>query len=83
MLAYVFMIGHIRGSKRFRRIVKALSDNAADVALKTHSLLAGIRTLASKERIRFISGRPRTRGRLLPGQLTFDLRAADGSAYRL
>ena len=83
MLAYVFMIGHIRGSKRFRRIVKALSDNAADVALMTHSLLAGIRTLASKERIRFISGRPRTRGRLLPGQLTLDLRAADGSAYRL
>ena len=83
MLAYVFMIGHIRGSKRFRRIVKALSDNVADIALKTHSLLSGIRTLASKERIRFISGRPRMRGRLLPGQQTLDLRAADGSAYRL
>ena len=83
MLAYVFMIGHIRGSKQFKRIVKALSDNAADIALKTHSLLAGIRTLVSKARIRFISGRPRTRGRLLPGQLTLDLRDADGSAYRL
>jgi len=83
MLAYVFMIGHIRRSKRFRRIVKALSDNAADIALKTHSLLAGIRALASKDRIRFISGRPRTRGRLLPGQLTLNLLAADGSAYRL
>ena len=59
------------------------SDNAADIALRTHSLLAGIRTLASKARIRFISGRPRTRGRLLPGQLTFDLRTADGSVYRL
>ena len=57
MLAYVFMIGHIRGSRRFRRIVKALSDNAADIALRTHSLLAGIRTLASKARIRFISGK--------------------------
>ena len=83
MLAYVFMTGHIRGSRRFKRIVKALSDNAADIALKTHSLLAGIRTLASKARIRFISGRPRTRGRLLPGQLTLDLRTADGSACRL
>ena len=59
------------------------SDNAADIALRTHSLLAGIRTLASKARIRFISGRPRTRGRLLPGQLTLDLRTADGSVYRL
>ena len=38
---------------------------------------------ASKVRIRFISGRPRTRGRLLPGQLTLDLRTADGSVYRL
>ena len=74
MLAHVFMIGHIKRSKRFSRIVKALSDNAADIALRTHSLLAGIRTLASKARIRFISGRPRTRGRLLPGQLTLDLR---------
>ena len=83
MLAYVFMIGHIRGSRRFRRIVKALSDNAADIALKTHSLLAGIRTLATKERLRFISGRPRTRGRPRPGQLTLDLRAADGSSYCL
>ena len=83
MLAYVFMIGHIKRSKRFSRIVKALSDNAADIALRTHSLLAGIRTLASKARIRFISGRPRTRGRLLPGQLTLDLRTADGSVYRL
>ena len=83
MLAYVFMIGHIKRSKRFKRIVKALSDNAADIALKTHSLLVGIRTLASKARIRFISGRPRTRGRLLPGQLTLDLRTADGSVYRL
>ena len=45
MLANVFMIGHIRGSKRFKRIVKALSDNVADIALKTHSLLAGIRPL--------------------------------------
>ena len=84
MLAYVFMIGHIRGSRRFRRIVKALSDNAADIALRTHSLLAGIRTLASKAQIRFISGRPRTRGRLLlSGQLTLDLRTSDGSVYRL
>ena len=83
MLAHVFMIGHIKRSKRFSRIVKALSDNAADIALRTHSLLAGIRTLASKARIRFISGRPRTRGRLLPGQLTLDLRTADGSVYRL
>ena len=83
MLAYVLMIGHIKRSKRFSRIVKALSDNAADIALRTHSLLAGIRTLASKARIRFISGRPRTRGRLLPGQLTLDLRTADGSVYRL
>ncbi len=66
-----------------RTVVKALSDNAADIALRTHSLLAGIRTLASKARIRFISGRPRTRGRLLPGQLTLDLRTADGSVYRL
>ena len=66
-----------------RTVGAALSDNAADIALRTHSLLAGIRTLASKARIRFISGRPRTRGRLLPGQLTLDLRTADGSVYRL
>ena len=66
-----------------RTVGEALSDNAADIALRTHSLLAGIRTLASKARIRFISGRPRTRGRLLPGQLTLDLRTADGSVYRL
>ena len=37
MLAYVFMIGHIRGSKRFRRIVKALSDNVADIALNNRT----------------------------------------------
>ena len=47
MLAYVFMIGHVKRSKRFSRIVKALSDSAADIALRTHSHLAGIRTLAS------------------------------------
>ena len=66
-----------------RTVGGALADNAADIALRTHSLLAGIRTLASKARIRFIGGRPRTRGRLLPGQLTLDLRTADGSMYRL
>ena len=60
-----------------------LAVDFSDIALRTHSLLAGIRTLASKARIRFISGRPRTRGRLLPGQLTLDLRTADGSVYRL
>jgi len=83
MLASVFMIGHIRTSARFRRIAKALSDNIADVAMKTHSLLLRIRALAEKTRIRFISGRPRTRGRLLPGQLILPLTAWDGSAYLL
>jgi len=41
--------------------------------LKTHSLLLGIRALAEKTRIRFVSGRPRTRGRLLPGQMELPL----------
>jgi len=83
LLAYDFMTSHIRESKRFKGVVKALKDNVADVALKTHSLLLGIRALAEKTRIRFISGRPRTRGKLLPGQLTLSLTAWDGSAYCL
>jgi len=83
LLAYDFMTEHIRKSKRYKGIVKALKDNVADVALKTHSLLIGIRALAQKTRIRFISGRPRMRGKLLPGQLTLPLTASDGSAYCL
>jgi len=73
LLAYDFMTSHIRKSKRFKGVVKALKDNVADVALKTHSLLLGIRALAEKTRIRFISGRPRKRRFENPAQLLFSL----------
>ena len=77
----------LRTMKRdWRKAVVRVKDEGRDVfgdGRTVGEALAGIRTLASKARIRFISGRPRTRGRLLPGQLTLDLRTADGSAYRL
>ena len=59
MLAYVFATRYLRLSKRFGRIVKVLGDNVSELALKTHSLLAGIRDLYGEHRVRFITGRPR------------------------
>lgn len=61
ILAYVFTIQYLRSSKRFRKIVKALGDNVKTLALKTHSLLCGIRELYRAGKVRFITGRPRKR----------------------
>lgn len=59
MLAYVFATRYLRISKRFRKIVKVLGDNINELALKTHSLLAGIRDLYREAKVRYITGRPR------------------------
>jgi len=61
ILAFVFMTRHLRASRRFRKIVKALNDNVATLILKTHSLLAGIRELYRERKVRFITGWPRRR----------------------
>ena len=73
-----------------KRVQELMSGwlNAYDFAALLNPYLlarsaADVTDEATKARIRFISGRPRTRGRLLPGQLTLDLRTADGSVYRL
>ena len=73
-----------------KRVQELMSGwlNAYDFAALLNPCLlarsaADVTDEATKARIRFISGRPRTRGRLLPGQLTLDLRTADGSVYRL
>ena len=73
-----------------KRVQELMSGwlNAYDFAALLNPYLlarsaADVTDEASKARIRFISGRPRTRGRLLPGQPTLDLRTADGSVYRL
>ena len=73
-----------------KRVQELMSGwlNAYDFAALLNPYLlarsaADVTDEASKARIRFISGRARTRGRLLPGQLTLDLRTADGSVYRL
>jgi len=59
VLAYVWATGHLRSSKGFKRILKALADNLEVVSTRTHALLAGIRALVKEDRIRFICGRPR------------------------
>jgi len=63
------------GGRGWIAVDRGMDDSSfiADVTLKTHSLLLGIRALAEKTRIRFISGRPRKRFFENPAQLLFDL----------
>ena len=45
VMAYVFMTKYLRGSKRFKKIIKLLGDNVETLAFKIHSLLSAIREL--------------------------------------
>ena len=50
---------YLRGSKRFKKIIKLLGDNVETLVFKIHSLLSAIRELYLEAKVRFITGRPR------------------------
>jgi hypothetical protein len=54
---------------RGARYVKAIRDNCTETSLKTHPLLANLRSLIGEERIRNITGRPRRPPERRPEQL--------------
>ena len=72
VVAYLFVTRHLRASPRFKCVVKAIRDNCAELSLRTHPLLANLRSLIGEERLRNITGRPRKPAEKPPGQLEFD-----------
>lgn len=73
VMAYVFMTKYLRGSKRFKKIVKLLGDNVETLAFKIHSLLSAIRELYLEAKVRFITGRPRKAEKSDSAQMFFVL----------
>lgn len=72
VVAYLFVTRHLRASPRFKGVVKAIRDNCAELSMRTHPLLANLRSLIGEERLRNIAGRPRKPSGKPPGQLEFD-----------
>ena len=72
-MAYVFMTKYLRGSKRFKKIIKLLGDNVETLAFKIHSLLSAIRELYLEAKVRFITGRPRKAEKSDSAQMFFVL----------
>ena len=72
-LSYVFMIRHLRSSRRFKRIAKVFSDNFRTLTSRMHSLLAGLRELYGAETVRNITGRPKKVIVESPAQMLFQL----------
>ena len=72
VVAYLFVTRHLRASPRFKGVVKAIRDNCAELSMRTHPLLANLRSLIGEERLRNITGRPRKPSGKPPGQLEFD-----------
>ena len=73
VMAYVFMTKYLRGSKRFKKIIKLLGDNVETLAFKIHSLLSAIRELYLEAKVRFITGRPRKAEKSDSAQMFFVL----------
>ena len=71
VVAYLFVTRYLRASSRFKGIVKAIRDNCTEQSLRTHPLLANLRSLIGEERIRNIAGRPRKPPEKEPDQLEF------------
>ena len=71
VVAYLFVTRYLRASSRFKGIVKAIRDNCTEQSLRTHPLLANLRSLIGEERIRNITGRPRKPPEKEPDQLEF------------
>ena len=71
VVAYLFVTRYLRASSRFKGIVKAIRDNCTEHSLRTHPLLANLRSLIGEERIRNITGRPRKPPEKEPDQLEF------------
>ena len=68
-MAYVFMTKYLRGSKRFKKIIKLFGDNVETLAFKIHSLLSAI----LEAKVRFITGRPRKAEKFDSAQVFFEL----------
>lgn len=71
VVAYLFVTRYLRAASRFKGIVKAIRDNCTEQSLRTHPLLANLRSLIGEERIRNIAGRPRKPPEKEPDQLEF------------
>ena len=71
VVAYLFVTRHLRASPRFKGIVKAIRDNCTEQSMRTHPLLANLRSLIGEDRIRNITGRPRKPPEKHPDQLEF------------
>ena len=69
VVAYVFVTRYLRMSAEFKKVVKAIRDNCTETSLKTHPLLANLRSLIGEERIRNITGRPRKPPERRPEQM--------------
>ena len=69
VVAYVFVTRYLRISAEFNKVVKAIRDNCTETSLKTHPLLANLRSLIGEERIRNITGRPRKPPERRPEQM--------------